>query len=75
LSISVAFVENIIATKKALYDYLLPKNGPVFVNTGDPLLMQLSRGHKRYTYGQEGDLLKGEIKQTVPICRESVVIR
>lgn len=28
--------------------------------------MQLSRDHKRYTYGQEGDLLKGEIKQTVP---------
>lgn len=67
--------ENIIATKKALYDYLLPKNGPVFVNTGDPLLMQLSRDHKRYTYGQEGDLLKGEIKQTVPYLVYSLKTR
>lgn len=67
--------ENIIATKKALYDYLLPKNGPVFVNTGDPLLIQLSRDHKRYTYGQEGDLLKGEIKQTVPYLVYSLKTR
>lgn len=57
--------ENIIATKKALYDYLRDK-GRVFVNASDPLLMQLSEGWERSTYGTEGDLLKGEIKQTVP---------
>ena len=58
--------ENIITTKKALYDYVFDKGGKVFVNAGDPLLMQLSQGHERETYGQEGELLKGEIKQTVP---------
>lgn len=58
--------ENIITTKKALYDHVFAKNGLVFVNAGDPLLLQLSEGHKRETYGMNGNLLKGEIKQTIP---------
>lgn len=58
--------ENIITTKKALYDHIFSKNGKVFVNATDQLLMQLSEGHDRSTYGTGGDLLKGEIKQTVP---------
>lgn len=58
--------ENIIATKKALYEYIFRKNGKVFVNAADLLLMQLSEGHDRATYGAEGDLQKGEIKQTIP---------
>lgn len=58
--------ENIIQTKKALYDYIFQKNGKVFVNAGDPLLLQLSEGHDRSTYGIAGELLKGEIKQTIP---------
>lgn len=58
--------ENIISTKKALYDHLSAKNGKVFVNAADDLLMQLSAGQDRRTYGINGDLLKGEIKQTVP---------
>lgn len=58
--------ENIITTKKALYDHILRKKGKVFVNAADELLMELSKGHDRSTYGVQGDLLKGEIKQTVP---------
>lgn len=58
--------ENIIQTKKALYEHIFRKNGKVFVNAGDPLLMELSEGHDRGTYGPEGNLLKGEIKQTIP---------
>lgn len=58
--------ENIIATKKALYDHLFDKNGKVFVNAADRLLLELSEKHDRETYGIEGNLLKGEIKQTVP---------
>lgn len=58
--------ENIIATKSALYEYVFSKNGKVFVNSSDPLLMEISAGHERSTYGVNGELLKGEIKQTVP---------
>lgn len=58
--------ENIIATKRALYDHIFSKNGKVFVNSTDELLMKISEGHDRSTYGTTGDLLKGEIKQTVP---------
>lgn len=64
--------ENITATKKALYDHLFRKNGKVFVNAADPLLMQLSEGHNRHTYGPDGDLLQGEIRQTVPYLVYSV---
>ena len=65
--------ENIIATKKALYDAVFVKDGTVFVNAADSLLMQLSEGHKRGTYGKEGDLLKGEIRQTVPYLVYSIL--
>lgn len=58
--------ENIIATKSALYEYVFSKNGKVFVNSSDPLLMEITAGHDRSTYGINGELLKGEIKQTVP---------
>lgn len=58
--------ENIIQTKKALYEHIFRKNGKVLVNAGDPLLMELSEGHDRCTYGSVGNLLKGEIKQTIP---------
>lgn len=58
--------ENIIATKSALYEYVFSKNGKVFVNSSDPLLMEITAGHERSTYGLNGELLKGEIKQTVP---------
>ena len=60
--------ENIIATKKALYDAVFARGGKVFVNADDPLLMQLTAAHNadRYTYGIHGELLKGRICQTVP---------
>ena len=58
--------ENIIATKSALYDHILAKKGRLFVNASDGLLMRLSEGHTRNTYGREGDLLRGDVKQTVP---------
>ncbi len=65
--------DNIIATKKALYEHVFSKNGKVFVNAADKLLMQLSEGHDRSTYGDEGDLLQGEIKQTVPYLVYSII--
>lgn len=58
--------ENIIKTKKELYDHIFAKKGKVFVNDNDELLLQLSAGHDRETYGTNGSLIKGEIKQTIP---------
>ena len=66
--------ENIILTKKALYEHVFHKNGEVFVNAGDPLLLQLSEGHKRSTYGINGDFIRGEIKQTVPYLVFSLLL-
>ena len=65
--------ENIIVTKRALYDHILNKNGKVFVNASDELLMNLSKNHNRNTYGKGGDLLQGEIKQTVPYLVYSIL--
>lgn len=58
--------ENIIETKTALYRHVQAKNGKLFVHAEDPLLMRLTTGTQRYTYGQQGDFLKGEVKQTIP---------
>lgn len=58
--------EHIIATKKALYEHVAQKGGKVFVHADDTLLMEITEGLKRETYGQTGGLLKGEIKQTIP---------
>lgn len=67
--------ENIIATKRALYEHVAKKKGKVFVNAGDPLLMEITRGQERETYGKEGELLKGEIKQTIPYLVYSLKTR
>ena len=58
--------ENIIETKSALYKSVKAKQGILFVNGEDELLCRLSEDAKRYTYGADGDLVKGEIAQTTP---------
>lgn len=58
--------ENIIATKKQLYDHIRAKKGKLFVNADDPLLTKLAEGQEIYTYGTQGKTLKGEIEQTIP---------
>ncbi|MCC8174506.1 MAG: UDP-N-acetylmuramoyl-tripeptide--D-alanyl-D-alanine ligase, partial [Odoribacter sp.] len=58
--------ENIIKTKKELYDYISLKKGKLFVNSDDELLMKISEGQDRILYGQEEGIIKGEIKQSVP---------
>ncbi|MEG2278021.1 MAG: UDP-N-acetylmuramoyl-tripeptide--D-alanyl-D-alanine ligase [Odoribacter sp.] len=58
--------ENIIATKCALYEHLFTHQGKAFVRAEDELLMSKSAKIERETYGINGSLLKGEIKQTIP---------
>ena len=58
--------ENIIQTKKALYESVKEKAGILFVNGEDKLLCQLSEDQKRYTYGINGHFTNGEIVQTTP---------
>lgn len=64
--------ENIIRTKNQLYDHIRAKGGQVFVNADDKLLMELSEGIQRSTYGKAGTMIKGEIKQTVPYLTYSL---
>ncbi|WP_251622046.1 UDP-N-acetylmuramoyl-tripeptide--D-alanyl-D-alanine ligase [Odoribacter lunatus] len=56
----------IIETKKQLYEHIQAKNGQLFVNDDDPLLVKLSEDIHRNTYGKNGNQAKGEIKQSIP---------
>lgn len=58
--------ENIVRTKNELYEYIAAKKGKLFVNADDALLMRLSEGIERTTYGQVSGNTKGEIKQNTP---------
>lgn len=53
--------ENIITEKTSLYKYIGNKNGNLFVNADDPLLMELSQGCRRTTYGCNSEEIRGGI--------------
>lgn len=57
--------EGVIKAKSELYTWLKSTDGEVFVNEGNQLLIELSSGIRRYSYGTEdGVLSKGRIKDT-----------
>lgn len=58
--------ENIIKTKCELYDYIEAKNGSLFVNADDALLMKQLHAHHHITYGTKGNEAHGSIKQSTP---------
>lgn len=59
--------EAVIQTKKELYDHIRIKNGKVFVNADDQLLMDLSRDIERVTYGTtSGCMVEGRLTQSQP---------
>jgi len=59
--------EGIIKTKKELYDHIRKSNACLFVNYNDKLLMGISEGIKRYTYGNTLDAnSKGRFLQASP---------
>ncbi len=58
--------ENIVTEKTSLYKYIGNKNGNLFVNADDPLLMELSEGCRRTTYGCNSEEIRGEIVRCAP---------
>ena len=58
--------EGVIKAKNELYEFIGSTNGTVLVNEEDPLLMDLSKGLKRITYGFHSELFMSEIKASKP---------
>lgn len=59
--------EGVIKTKNELYDYLKNKNGKIFVNHDNDLLVELSQGLSSVRYGtKEGADIKGKIISSNP---------
>jgi len=54
--------EGVKKTKKELYDYILKKQGTLFVNAQDELLMSLSNDHKRELYSSTNQIFATEIR-------------
>lgn len=45
-------IQGVINTKKELFDFIQNKNGKLFVNADNTLLMDISKGIERITYGK-----------------------
>ncbi len=59
-------IEGIVAEKNKLYQYIKRHSGTLIVNADDKLLMSLSKGISRFTYGQSGAGLNGKILKSTP---------
>lgn len=59
--------EGVINTKKELYEHIKMSEGSIFINREDNLLMDISEGIKKYTYGNRIDAdSKGKYLQASP---------
>jgi UDP-N-acetylmuramoyl-tripeptide--D-alanyl-D-alanine ligase len=58
-------IDGVIKAKTELYQYILKNKGNVFVSKEDDLLLNLSDGIERITYGNKGGFC-GEIADTTP---------
>jgi UDP-N-acetylmuramoyl-tripeptide--D-alanyl-D-alanine ligase len=72
-------IDGVIQTKKALYDAIKERDGTVFVNADDELLMSLSKDMNRITYVRNGDykgeLLSGNLYVTFNISDYSINVQ
>lgn len=67
--------EGVIKAKGELYDYTRENEGRLFVNNDDDLLMELSEGIKRITYGSSKQAdLRGEPTDSFPFLSVSVLL-
>jgi len=58
-------LEGVIKAKSELYKYIRKNNGNIFINNDDKLLLNISDGIKKYTYGITGNY-SGKISKTTP---------
>lgn len=61
--------EGVIKTKNELYVAIRNAGGTLFVNQADPLLMDLSRGVKRITYGVAPADVSGRMEDSGPFLK------
>jgi len=59
-------LQGVIDTKKELYEFIKHNKGHLFVNTGDKLLLSLSKGISQITYGTSVDIF-GLITDITPL--------
>lgn len=59
-------IEGVIQAKSELYKYIHSIHGELIVNADDQLLMKLSEGIKRFTYGSKKADVTAQIKSTLP---------
>lgn len=65
-------VEGVIQTKKELYDFLGKKDGKLFLNTEDDILVNIApKNCLCITYGEEKGYVKGELQELTPMVRFS----
>ena len=62
-------IEGVVKAKNELFGFLKASAGSVIVNADDPLLMKLSDGIKRFTYGRIQADLTAEIVNHIPHLR------
>ena len=59
--------EGVVKTKNELYDFIRSKNGKLFVNHDNELLMNLSNGIETHTYGKDNNAnIKASIASSNP---------
>jgi len=65
-------INNIVSTKTALYNYIKDKNGIIFINSGDDILLEKADGIGKLTYGiDKNDLINGKILDSSPFLKIS----
>ena len=61
--------EGVVEAKSELFAFLRKTNGKAIVNVDDELLMELSSGMKRFTYGSNAGEVQGKLLETHPFLK------
>ncbi|MES2630210.1 MAG: UDP-N-acetylmuramoyl-tripeptide--D-alanyl-D-alanine ligase [Bacteroidota bacterium] len=65
--------ENIIATKKGLYDHIAAQNGVIFLNSGNEILGDNEVKHRVYYGAQDSDECQGKILDASPFVKLEII--
>ena len=61
--------EGVVKTKNELYESIRKSGGKLFVNQGNPLLMNLSKGIEKITYGEAPAFVSGKLLEADPFLK------